>query len=71
MKLIRFFVIIVVIAISAIQVSAQIVKPHGSNFNADSIRDEFDRGPYFTLYKDNYFTAGTSLGDKPMATTAT
>ena len=53
MKLIRIFVIIVVIAISAIQVSAQIVKPHGSNFNADSIRNEFDRGPYFTLYKDN------------------
>ena len=65
MKIIRIFVIFAVIAISAIQVGAQIVKPHGSNFNADSIRDEFDRGPYFTLYKDNYFTAGTSLGDKP------
>ena len=65
MKIIRIFVIFAIIAISAIQVGAQIVKPHGSNFNADSIRNEFDRGPYFTLYKDNYFTAGTSLGDKP------
>lgn len=45
--------------------NAQIVKFHGPNFNADSIRKEFDNGPYFSLYKDNYFIVGTSLGDKP------
>ena len=50
MKIIRIFVIFAIIAISAIQVGAQIVMPHGSYFYADSIRDEFDRGPYFTLY---------------------
>ncbi len=33
---------------------------------ADSIRNEFDNGPYFSLYRDNYFTMGTSL-DKPVS----
>lgn len=44
---------------------AQIVKLHQQSFNADSIRKAFDNGPYFTLYKDNYFIVGTSVGDKP------
>ncbi len=34
---------------------------------ADSIRREFDKGHYFGLYKDNYFTIGTALGYKPRA----
>lgn len=35
-----------------------------SKFNSDSIRHEFDKGPYFTLFKDNYFTAGIPIGQK-------
>ena len=31
---------------------------------ADSIRNAFDNGPYFSLYRDNYFIAGIPLGDK-------
>ena len=26
---------------------------------------EFDNGPYFTLFRDNYFVLGTALGEKP------
>lgn len=33
--------------------------------DSDSVRREFDKGPYFTLYKDNYFIFGTALGYKP------
>jgi len=33
--------------------------------NPDSIRHDWDSRPYFTLFKDNYFIGGTSLGDKP------
>ena len=33
-------------------------------FNADSIRKQFDNGPYFTLFKDNYFIAGVPVGHK-------
>ncbi len=31
----------------------------------DSIKNDFDYGPYFGLYKDNYFTVGTAIGQKP------
>lgn len=31
---------------------------------ADSIRNAFDNGPYFSLYRDNYFIAGIPLGGK-------
>lgn len=33
-------------------------------FDADSIRKQFDNGPYFTLFKDNYFIAGIPVGQK-------
>ena len=39
-----------------------------SKFNSDSIRHEFDKGPYFTLFKDNYFTAGIPIGQKISST---
>lgn len=35
--------------------------------NADSVRRAFDSGPYFGLYKDNYFIFGPSIGSKPTA----
>lgn len=43
---------------------AQIVRPD-SSISSDSIRRAFDDGPYFGLYKDNYFIFGTSLGPRP------
>lgn len=36
-----------------------------ARFDADSLRRAYDRGPYFTFYKDNYFILGTALGFKP------
>ena len=32
--------------------------------NTDSVRREFDKRPYFGLYKDNYFIFGPSVGPK-------
>ena len=49
-------------------VPAQIVKLDNKEFNADSIRKEFDEAPHFSLYKDNYFTIGTAIGPRPSAT---
>ena len=49
-------------------VQAQIVKLDNMDFNADSIRKEFDEAPHFSLYKDNYFTIGTAIGPRPSAT---
>ncbi len=34
-------------------------------YNADSVRVELDKRPYFTLFKDNYFVGGIPLGTKP------
>lgn len=49
--------------------AAQIVNTvEKEKLEADSIRRALDNGPYFTLYKDNYFIAGTTIGGKPTAT---
>lgn len=45
--------------------SAQIIKTDNYEFDADSIRRIYDNGPYFTLYKDNYFIGGTTVGTRP------
>ena len=37
---------------------------HNQKQYADSIRKAFDNGPYFSLYRDNYFTAGIPLGEE-------
>ncbi len=34
-------------------------------FNADSVRAVLDKMPYFTLFRDNYFSGGIPLGTKP------
>jgi len=34
-------------------------------FNADSIRRDFDKRAFFSLYKDNYFVGGTVIGTSP------
>ncbi|MBQ6166445.1 MAG: phospholipase A [Muribaculaceae bacterium] len=46
-------------------VSAQIVTGKSGGEIADSIREELDDRPYFSLYKDTYFVGGTVLGGKP------
>lgn len=40
----------------------QIVTFNEQKVNADSVRQAFDNGPYFTLYKDNYFVFGPPIG---------
>lgn len=37
-------------------------------YNVDSVRNVFDNGPYFTLFKDNYFLVGTSINQVPSRT---
>lgn len=44
---------------------AQIVAPDSLTYNADSIREAFDKQPYFGLYKDNYFVFGCPIGHTP------
>lgn len=55
-------------AAGCIGTRAQIVRTDsvaGAVISSDSIRKAFDDGPYFGLYKDNYFIFGTSVGQRP------
>ena len=44
--------------------NAQIVSIGDDSINTDSVRRAFDDGPYFGLYKDNYFIVGVPVGEK-------
>lgn len=44
---------------------AQILVPDGVTENTDSIKKSMDIGPFFGLYKDNYFAVGTDPFHKP------
>lgn len=48
--------------------SAQIIPVENQKEFADSLRNELEFGPFFGLYKDNYFTVGTSPFEKPTST---
>ena len=63
----RFFpwLVVVVLATVAFPANAQIVTSSTDAYIADSIRHELDSRPYFSLYKDTYFVAGTVLGGEP------
>ncbi|MDH6342454.1 phospholipase A1 [Parabacteroides sp. PFB2-12] len=39
--------------------------PEVRYYNADSVRAELDRRPYFTLFRDNYFIGGIPTNTKP------
>lgn len=51
-------------AFSANMSHAQITGSNDDVLDADSVRKEFDKQPYFGLYKDNYFIFGPSVGPK-------
>ncbi len=47
-------------------ISAQVfVVKNKVAYNPDSVRRELEKAPYFSLFKDNYFAGGTSVGSKP------
>lgn len=57
-------VTVVIIADAVFSASGQIVSDNAGNVNSDSIRQAFDNGPYFGLYKDNYFIFGPAIGQR-------
>lgn len=62
----RIFVLILALVCTS-AVSAQLLenKIITNTYNADSVRAVLDKMPYFTLFKDNYFIGGTTIGHKP------
>ncbi len=52
----------------AVAVTAQsqiVVRDINEVSNVDSVLREYDKRPYFGMYKDNYFSVGTSVGPAP------
>ena len=59
------YIVLAVFILLSIPVNAQIHnKEYSVQIDADSVRREFDKGPYYPLYKDNYFIFGPSIGPK-------
>lgn len=65
MRWIPLFLLLIFPLAGTVRTEAQIVKTDDQVIDTDSLRREFDNGPYFGLYKDNYFIFGTSVGQKP------
>lgn len=57
--------VIAMMTLTVISAHAQILLPKGEVENTDSIKHEMDLGPYFGLYKDNYFAVGTDPFHRP------
>lgn len=62
---IRYIIMLVMAMVCVAQGSAQIVSIDNQVVNSDSLRRDFDKQPYFGLYKDNYFTFGIPVGPRP------
>ncbi len=60
-----FLAAIISIAVFPTKSSAQILVPDGVVENTDSIKKVMDIGPFFGLYKDNYFAVGTDPFHRP------
>ncbi len=66
MKTKRILLIITILIVGmSFPVKGQIVTNNKMGYIADSIREELDNRPYFSLYKDTYFVGGTVLGGTP------
>ena len=57
--LLKVFIVIITILACRYSATAQILVPDGVVENTDSIKKSMDIGPFFGLYKDNYFALGT------------
>ena len=66
MKTLLRFTLIMTLCIAGFHTgaNAQIVSIGNDSINTDSVRRAFDDGPYFGLYKDNYFIVGVPVGEK-------
>ncbi|MDE5837504.1 MAG: phospholipase A [Paramuribaculum sp.] len=63
----RLYVAVILMAVAAPRSFSQIMGEENNHIeiSSDSLRKALDNGPYFGLYKDNYFIFGTSVGPKP------
>lgn len=61
MKIRALFLMMAVCLAGCETAGAQILNLEGKPLDVDSVKNDFERQPYFGLYKDNYFIFGPSL----------
>lgn len=59
------YILLIVLFVSHSLLAQILIKNTTELYNADSVRRELDKRPYFTMFKDNYFLGGTTVGQKP------
>lgn len=66
MRTVRLLLLLIIsLSVCPLSTEGQIVQvDKEAEIDPDSVRRAFDRGPYFTLYKDNYFIFGPAIGEK-------
>lgn len=62
------FWVVLMLSVATPSMAQIVINEADEIMNADSVRRELDSRPYFGLYKDNYFTVGTSLKPAPTKT---
>ncbi len=60
----RHTILLVLLFVTVVSQAQILVLKDAERYSADSIRREYDKLPYFGLYKDNYFSIGTTMGSK-------
>ena len=55
-------ILLFILLLFSLSAPAQLIRVENQEEFVDSIKNELDYGQYFGLYKDNYFTIGTSIG---------
>lgn len=68
MRHIVAFTIFFLSFVVAATADAQLIPVPDQQEFVDSLKHEVNYGPFFGLYKDNYFTVGTAIGQKPTST---
>lgn len=61
MRILTTLLTVFILSVPALRAQIVTLAPDQS-VNSDSIREAFDSGPYFGLYKDNYFIFGCPVG---------
>ena len=68
LKIPATLLLLVALMLMPCRTSAQILGVNDQEEFTDSVKHELEFGPYFGLYKDNYFTVGTAINERPSRT---
>lgn len=60
-----YILLLLLVSLLPSQLPAQLIGVRNQRGFTDSLKNELINAPYFTLFKDNYFTVGTTIRNRP------